>query len=168
MKETDSFFCRAAALLHRLEDAVLVFLLLTMISMAVFQILLRNLLDSGMVWADGLVRVLVLWIGLLGALAASRNDNHISIDLVSRYLPERIQAWTRLSTRLFTAVVTGIMAGYSLKFVRMEMQDPITAFANVPAWVCESVIPAAFSLICLRYCLLSMESVLALLKGTKS
>ena len=47
--------------LHRAEDALLVLLLSVMIGLASTQILLRNLLDSGFVWIDPLLRVLVLW-----------------------------------------------------------------------------------------------------------
>jgi TRAP-type C4-dicarboxylate transport system permease small subunit len=52
--------------LHRAEDALLVVLLSTMIVLAGTQIILRNFLDSGFVWIDPLLRVLVLWLGLLG------------------------------------------------------------------------------------------------------
>ena len=47
-------------ILHRVEDAILVGLLLTMIGMAVTQIFLRNLFEAGIVWSDVLVRILVL------------------------------------------------------------------------------------------------------------
>jgi len=72
-------------LVHRLEDGVLVALLLTMISLAVSQIVLRNGFDTGITWADSLLRVLVLWIALIGALVATRQQQHINIDLISRF-----------------------------------------------------------------------------------
>jgi TRAP-type C4-dicarboxylate transport system permease small subunit len=70
--------------LHRAEDALLVVLLSTMIVLAGTQIILRNFLDSGFVWIDPLLRVLVLWLGLLGATVATRNNKHIRIDLLSK------------------------------------------------------------------------------------
>ncbi len=71
--------------LHRAEDALLVLLLSTMIVLASTQILLRNLFDSGFVWIDPLLRVLVLWLGLIGATVATRNNRHIRIDLLTRF-----------------------------------------------------------------------------------
>ena len=47
--------------LHRAEDALLVLLLSTMILLAGTQIVLRNMLDTGVVWIDPLLRVMVLW-----------------------------------------------------------------------------------------------------------
>ena len=155
---------RLISFFRKIEDFILVSLLLTMISMAVLQIFLRNLFDSGIVWADPLVRVLVLWLGLIGAMVASRTGNHISIDLVSRYLPRELKQGSNLVVTLFTAAVSGLMAWHSARFVAMEKADQITAFANVPAWICEAVIPVAFTVISIRYILFFVQGVTRLFK----
>ena len=78
-----------------------------MIVLAGTQILLRNLFDSGFVWIDPLLRVMVLWLGLLGATVATRQDKHIRIDLLSRQFKRntmrlllvgvsQVSAWTCL------------------------------------------------------------------------
>ncbi len=69
--------------LHRAEDGLLALLLAVMIVLAGTQILMRNLFDSGFVWIDPLLRVLVLWFGLIGATVATRHNKHIRIDLLS-------------------------------------------------------------------------------------
>ncbi|MBK6758569.1 MAG: hypothetical protein IPG70_13625 [Moraxellaceae bacterium] len=61
---------RVLYVVHRLEDSILVALLLAMIVLAVTQIALRNGFDTGITWADALLRVMVLWIALLGAMVA--------------------------------------------------------------------------------------------------
>ena len=77
-------------------------LMLLMICMAVLQIFMRNLFDSGILWGDSLVKVLVLWIGLMGAMIASRNSHHISIDILSKFLPEQIKKITNFIISVFT------------------------------------------------------------------
>ena len=57
--------------IHCIEDSILALLLFGMIVLSTSQIFLRNIFDSGIIWADPLLRVMVLWIGLLGALAAT-------------------------------------------------------------------------------------------------
>jgi len=140
-------------LLQKMEDSILVGLLLAMIGMAVAQIGLRNFFGSGIVWGDSLVRVLVLWTGLLGAMAASRADNHIRIDVIFRFLPPGAKQVTTRVTHGFTALVCLVMAWHSARFVHMEMADGMTAFAGVPAWVCEIIIPVAFLVMGTRYLL---------------
>ncbi len=142
--------------LHRLEDALLVSLLLTMVLVAVAQIVLRNGFDGGFLWAEGFLRVLVLWIGLAGAMAASREHRHISIDIVGRFLPLHLAKAATVFNALFTAAVAGALAWYTLDFVLIEYESPSIAFANVPTWVCESIMPIAFTVIALRYLLLAV------------
>jgi TRAP-type C4-dicarboxylate transport system permease small subunit len=151
-----SFLNRIQVFLHSAEESILVGLLVLMIAMAVTQIFLRNLFEFGIFWGDILVRTLVLWIGLIGSMVASRDDNHISIDIIARYLPKRVKVVVSSLVELFTAVVCAVMVYYSLRFVKMEFEYGGTAFAQVPAWLCEAIIPFAFAVIALRYFILSL------------
>lgn len=151
---------RLISIVHKIEDALLVSLLMLMIGLAVFQIVLRNGFDAGMVWADPLVRVLVLWLGLIGAMVASRTDNHISIDIVSKYLPARLKRITTLLVYLFTTIVCALMTWHSARFVIMEKADGMSAFFSVPIWICELVIPFAFGIITIRYALFFLGNLI--------
>jgi len=144
---------RAVAALHRLEDALLALLLGAMILLAPLQILLRGLFDAGFGWSDPLLRVLVLWVGLLGALAASRDGRQIRIDVLARVLAGRARAAAESVTSLFTAGVCGVVAFHAGRFVISEREYGVVAFSGVPAWVLESIIPFAFGAIALRFAL---------------
>jgi len=154
--------------LQKMEDSILVGLLLVMIGLAVAQIGLRNFFSSGIVWGDSLVRVLVLWTGLLGAMAASRADNHIRIDVIFRYLPPGAKQAATLVIQAFTAMICLVMAWHSARFVHMEMADGMTAFAGVPAWVCELIIPLAFLVMGIRYLLFFFRTLAAPGSGNPS
>jgi len=75
--------------LDRIENGLIAVLVLAMVLLAGAQILLRNLFDSGIEWADPLLRALVLWTAMLGALAAARDDKHIGLDLVTHFVHSR-------------------------------------------------------------------------------
>lgn len=147
--------------LRRLEDGLLALLLTGMILLATLQILLRNVFDTGIVWADPAVRVLVLWVGLLGALAASRDDRHINVDVLSRVLPERPRRAVSTLTRLFTAGVAATVSFHSGRFVLSELEFGSVAFAGLPSWALASIIPIAFGGIALRYLLLALDAALS-------
>ena len=95
-------------MLRRIEDGILVMLLMTMIGVAASQVVLRNFFDAGLYWGDSLVRVTVLWVALVGAMVASRDDSHIRIDLLSRLIKPKDQQWLVRCTPLFTRVVMGL------------------------------------------------------------
>ncbi len=169
MNETDDSPAAKKSLLEFLrlmEDGLLVGLFALLVGTAVIQILLRNLLGGGIVWGEILVRLLVLWIGLVGAMVASRKGKHISIDLLNRYLPPRAKEVSTAGVELFTALVCAIAAFYSLRFVLSEFEYGSPAFAQVPAWVCESIIPIAFTVIALRHFLSFLINIGNLVKPT--
>ena len=146
--------------LHRLEDVLIVLLLFTMIALGVWQILLRNLFDASLVWIDPLTRHAVLWIGLLGAMIASRNDQHIRIDLVSHYVPPRLRRWLVLVVDLFTCGICVLVAWHSTGFVIEEMDFGGPAFAGLPSWLVQAIIPLGFAVIGLRYAVLVVLGLL--------
>lgn len=138
-------------LVHRVEDVFLSLLLGAMVLLAPLQIFLRNFLDEGVGWGDPLLRVLVLWVGLLGAVSASRGDRHITIDVLSRFVGERPRIALRIATSAFTVVVCGLVAWYSGQFVALEREFESEAFSGLPAWIFQVVIPFAFAVMGLRY-----------------
>ena len=153
-----SFLERFQRVIEHVEDSILVGLLLLMIFMAVLQILLRDVFATGIVWSDVLVRILVLWVGLVGAMVASRQGRHINIDIMDRYLSERAKIVARFVVEFFTALICLIAAYYGLRFVQMEFSMGGRAFAKVPSWLCESIIPFAFMVMAVRYILLSVNN----------
>ena len=94
------------------EDAVLVITLTAMILLAASQIVMRNFFSFGFIWTDEMLRMLVLWIAVAGAVAASRNDKHINIAILDRFLPDRIKLAVKIVVHLFTAAVCGVAPSY--------------------------------------------------------
>lgn len=148
-----SWWVRAAAFGRRLETALLVLLLGGLIALASAQILLRNVFSIGLTWADGLTRLIVLWLALLGALAASGEGRHISVGALVRWLPPAAQRIARVVADAFAAVVAAAFAWYSFVFVRDSWQFEDTLLDGLPAWPFQAIMPAAFALIACRYLL---------------
>jgi TRAP-type C4-dicarboxylate transport system permease small subunit len=144
------------AFVRRVEEALLAILLTAMIAVAAAQVLLRNFFEGGIYWGDSAVRVMVLWVALLGAMVASRHDEHIRIDIAGRLLPPHLKPYVSRLVTLFTCVVLSIFTWYSIDFVRYEYEDGTLAFAQVPAWVCEAIMPFGAGVMALRYALLTI------------
>jgi len=118
--------------------------------------LMRNLFDSGFLWADQAGRVLVLWVALCGASRAGRNGRHIRIELLNHWVPE---FWHDLLDRITfsaCAVISGVVGWYSAHFVYGEFQYGDMAFAHFPLWACELIIPITFVVLALRFFLLAI------------
>lgn len=150
---------RLLRVITRLENIALLALFSGMILIAAGQILLRNVFDMGLVWGDQALRVLVLWLGLVGAVVGSRENKHINMDVLLRFFAEPAKAASRGIVGLFTVGVCGVMAYHGARFVYLDYQAGIAAVGKVPVWILELIIPIGFGLMALRYLVYSMEQL---------
>ena len=138
-------------LLALIEDYALVVLVGALVLFAGLQIVLRVVFESGIVWADALLRHLVLWTALLGAMTAAREDKHLAIDAISHHLKPRLQGATRTVTHALAAIVCGVLAWLSVDLIRLEQGDSALAFGSLPPWLGETIMPVAFAVMAWRY-----------------
>lgn len=147
------------------ESALLVILLLGMIGLSTVQIVLRNFFDVGFFWSDEVLRMLVLWIALAGAVAASRSDRHIAINVLDTFLGPRMQQVVKLFVHLFSAAICALVAWYSLEFALTTREYGDIALGGLPSWILQMALPLGFGLICYRYALFFLGDMVALLGG---
>lgn len=144
--------------LNAVENWLLAGLALVMVSLAGLQIVLR-LANQGLIWLDPLLRVLVLWVGLLGAVAAARYDKHISLDVVGRLLHGRALQISRWLTLGFAALISALMVKASIGLIVLDKESATTIFASVPMWWAELILPLAFLLLTLRFLLRALVKI---------
>lgn len=145
---------RGLTWLKWIEDGLLAVLVLLLVVLAGAQIVLRDFFDTGISWADPLMRELVLWTGMLGALAAVRDDKHIALDVLQRFLAPPVQKIARVVTLGFAAALCAAMAWYCLQMVQNDFGGAASAVSTrIPAWVPEAILPFAFGLMALRFAL---------------
>lgn len=150
------------------ENASLVIVLSAMIILAAAQIFMRNVLDTGLSWGDEALRLMVLWVAMLGAIAATREHRHIAIDVLSRMLSSGWQVWASFIVDSFSAVVTGVLAWYAAEFVSDSKQYGDLLLNDLPAWIFQLILPVGFAIISYRYCVWSLRHLRDIFRGTDS
>ena len=150
-----------------LETTVLVSMLTAMMLVAVSQIVMREVFGSGLGWADELVRLMVLWLALVGSIAACRENRHIRIDALSQVLPDLAVNVFRVLVDIFAAVVCGIIAFQAWRYLQIEIEDGETVLGDIPAWIAHLVMPAAFALISYRFLVAALGTAGDLLFGSR-
>jgi C4-dicarboxylate transporter, DctQ subunit len=148
-------------LLYRLDDVgrtaengALVLLLVGMMLLAVGQIFLREVFSTGFLWADELLRLLVLWLAMVGSVAACRDNRHIRVDALSHLLPARAVAAVRIVVDLFAAAVSAVIAWHAFRYLGLEREFGDTVLLDTPAWIPHSIVPLAFALLAYRFLVL--------------
>ncbi len=135
------------------ENTALVVLLATMIGVAVAQIVNRQLLGStfSLAWADELVKMIVLWLAMVGSIAACRDNKHIRIDLITHILSGNIVSWIKVVVDLFAAAVCAVIGWQAYRLVREEVSWGDTILIDVPMWIAHAIVPLAFLLISYQF-----------------
>lgn len=134
------------------ETFLLSVILTSMVVLAAGQIALRNFAGAGIGWADEALRIMVLWVTMLGSVAASRDQRHVRIDALSRYLPDSVGRWAAVFSDAFAAAVCVVLAWCSYQLVADSFTvDDRVLNGELPAWTVQLILPVGFALIAYRY-----------------
>ena len=147
------------------ENTALVVLLGTMIGVSVFQIINRQLLDGSfsLSWADELVKIIVLWLAMVGSVAAARDNKHIRIDLITHVLSGPVVAWAKVIVDLFATAVCAVISWSAYRLIREEMSWGDTIFTDVPLWPLHAIVPLAFLLLSYQFLVRTGKLLLGIL-----
>jgi C4-dicarboxylate transporter DctQ subunit len=153
------FWERMDETIGRLEKALMVLFLGLMIVAAFAQIALRNFVGVGLPWSESLVRYLVLWVGFIGASLAAREGRHITIEVIKLRPSAGGRRYLAAVSELCAVGVCTVMTWAAVKFVRDDAQIGNRTFLDLPTWVLETIIPAAFAIMSLRFLLRAIRAL---------
>jgi TRAP-type C4-dicarboxylate transport system permease small subunit len=131
----------------KIEGFFLCFFLMTMVILAFVQVVARNVFNEGIPWADTVVRLMVLWVGFLGACLATKLDQHLTMEVLTKYMSERVKHASAVIVKIFAIAVCCLLFLASLKFLKNEASSNEQFLHLFPLWWAESIIPITFVLI---------------------
>ena len=147
------------ATLERLEQGCVSILLVITILFATYQIGLRWFTSGGLPWIDPLLRYLVLWGGLLGAVLATARAQHITLDITSYLIPERFKPWLSIITLVFSVIVIGFLFRASILFLQSEIQFGGKSLFGIPYWMWYLIFPISFGMMVLHFLISALLTI---------
>jgi len=129
----------------RLLTGLLATFLGAMLVLAAAQILWRNVFRMSIPHSEQLLEWLVLWIAMLGAMAASVGSRHITIDALSQVLSESARRWAGVTAQFFALVACMALFLICGSYWLDTMSYGETTLGGLPRWAFEAVLPAAFA-----------------------
>ena len=142
-----TFLQNTNTFLGKIETGSLCLIIAMMLGLAILKIVMRYVFSASLLWSDIMLQHLTLWLCLLGAALATCERRHISIDVLSRILPERITRWSNCIIDCLALIVVGILAYYGFIFLYDEQLSEAVLIGSVPLWWAKTIIPYGFVLI---------------------
>lgn len=140
---------RLSGALTQAENAISLSVMAAMVALPLVETIGRAWAGRGLPGAIVFVQHLTLWVALLGAALAAREERLLALATM-RLLPE---SWKPAVGMFTTAVATAIAVALcwaSADFVRIERTAGGIAAFGVPIWVTLAVLPVVFGIIAAR------------------
>lgn len=90
-------------------------------------------------WGEGAALFLMVWFGLLSGALAVRGNQHIRIELIEKFLPERANRLLNFGGQIIAAVFGLCLAVGGYRLAVMTRNSVITGLGIKTAWVSASV-----------------------------
>ncbi len=159
------FFLSLETFLEKTINVSVVLVFACLISVGFAAVVYRYVFQGGIVWSDEFLKQLVLWIALLGATVAAKDDAHIRIDIVPIVLKGSARKILETAGHLAAAVICAFLCRGACQFVSVERQiEEVTCFMGWPVWILVVVMPISFGLISMYFGLHAIRKLATLLK----
>lgn len=117
------------------------------------------LLPNGVVWAQTLALVLMLWVACIGASLAARENRHLAIDLTGRIWPAKAARLARAAGAFVTSAFCFLLVFLSIKSIRSHYGDWSSTDGEAglfhalafPKWLAYSPLPVGFFGLTVRF-----------------
>jgi TRAP-type C4-dicarboxylate transport system permease small subunit len=165
----------------KVEEVLLALLLVGMVVLAAVQVLLRNIWNTAIDWADISLQNATLLLGLLGAAIATSEGRHLTIDILSRVVKGRSKTLLKVVIGLFCVGMCLLLAKGGLtatKATLAQWSGNIPAGwtaagtlkqeffeGSIPQWLSQAMLPVGFLLLAFHFLLRLVRDLATLTSG---
>lgn len=142
-------------LLYKIEAILLVIITLLIVTFGFLPIVLRGAFDSSIIWAPELNRLLVLWIAMIGASLAIQENKHISLEVLTQFLPKKYEPYTKALVYAFVIYICArftYISFYYFEFEKFNINMGDMLFGPIAKTHFKIIYPLGFAAFTYHYC----------------
>jgi TRAP-type C4-dicarboxylate transport system permease small subunit len=142
---------------YREEDWITFLLFWIMCALVFTQFFTRYVLNDSYAWTEELATYSLIGVVFIGASMCVRQNRHIHVDFLYRYLPHRAARVLSTVVDLARVVLLGYVSFLVLQYVQMVGPEPMTTI-DWPKRIVYSVAFAGFALMTFRAALIARDN----------
>ena len=139
------------SILKTIEDYLIVLLLSLVILVSLTQIGMRLFFNSSIIWGDEFIKIIILWLAMIASVSASRSNRHLKIDLIDKFISNKISHFPKIISKLFVSIVCGVVTWHSILYIHLTITFDETVLNGFPAWIAYAIVPLSFFMMSYRY-----------------
>lgn len=140
MIETMDKFVKAS---FKVLRAVLCVVLLGMVAILIAHIFCRYILNNSLTWSEELLKILLVWFGMLSVSLLAIRREHVAIVVFKEHMPKKVSAVLSKVTQVLTLVICVVVIYVGVRYV-MEAGYRPTPALRLPYGYAYAAIPVSF------------------------
>jgi TRAP-type C4-dicarboxylate transport system permease small subunit len=119
-------------------------ILSSMVLIPLIETIVRPFIGIGIPGAAGWVQHLTLWIGLLGAVVATLNRDHLSVSVTQLIKSAKAKSVIESIINVGGIVILFLLTRAAVKLVSFQYDSPEKLGGWFPVWLAQAALPIAF------------------------
>lgn len=120
-----------------------------------------EMVPEGLIWAQKLSLIMLVWVALLGASIAAREKRHLAVDAASKIWPAKVYPYAYAFSQFVTVAFCCFLIALGWSYMRdahldewLESNGVANNFLEmraIPKWVASMSVPVCFGIMALRF-----------------
>jgi C4-dicarboxylate transporter DctQ subunit len=132
-----------------------------------YEVIMRYVFNSPTGWTIEFVPFMILWGGFVGAALTLKQDRHIRVDLLIRYLSPKYQTIMSIVTTAMGVVFSSVLFVEGVKMViqTKELGTRTSGTFELPIFIPQLCVPVGALLLLLQFLMLFCQAISSLASG---
>lgn len=127
-------------ILKNLEEIIAAICISFTTLLVVVNVIMRYILNSGIVWTEEVATGSFVWSVFIGAIAVYKNRGHVGVDMVVKLFPKSVQKTIAVATDVLLLVLNGFMGYLAILYVMMSKTKMTPVLGVSSAYISTSIV----------------------------
>ena len=103
--------------LYKVLKVALCIVLIAMVAILAAHVVARYILNNSLTWSEELLKILLVWFGLLSVSVLAARREHVSIVVFKEHMPKKVAAVLDKITQILTVLVCLVVIYVGIQYV---------------------------------------------------
>lgn len=129
--------------LYKILKVILCIVLVSMVAILIAHVIARYIFNNSLTWSEELLKILLVWFGLLSVSVLAARREHVSIVVFKEHMPKKVAGFLTKITQVITVLICLVVIYVGIKYVLSAGYRPTPAL-RLPYGYAYAAIPVSF------------------------